>query len=218
MAGRTVWTLSDLMQMNGNELWNIMQQGYPLVPEALAGRQYLGVDLSLPGWARKLLWHTFRKTFVADAATGVVRGWNVRMEQHGIEGPQIPRRSRSGQLVTFGHYQVCSAANMTFPKQWRGAFYLDYRYAGNGPVDPARWTCTPLVAVNPPADGQTIHIQDGNSPAERGDRHQELLLGWEVFRVGSIYVYPPLFWALQYDGPLDSIVLPPRISTPRQLK
>lgn len=217
-AAGTGWALSDLMQMNGRELFALMQQGHPLDPDALAGRQYLGVDLSLADWARKLLWHTFRKTFVLDPDTGVVRGWNVRMEQRGIDGPRIPLRTRHGLEMTFGHYQVRSAVGMAFPKRWQGAHYLDYRQAGNGLVDPARWACTPLVAVNPPAPDQNVNLRGGVSPAERGDRHQELLLGWEVFRIGPMYVYPPLFWALQYEGPLERVVSPPRLPAVRQLK
>ena len=69
-------TLDDLMAMDSAALHEVMRKGHPLDPDQLAGRQFLGVDLSLPGWARKLLWHTFRKTFVRDEPGGEVRGWN----------------------------------------------------------------------------------------------------------------------------------------------
>lgn len=183
-------TLTDLMAMTPAELRAIMHAGHPLDPQALVGRQYLGVDLSLPGWARRLLWHTFRKTFVRDAQTGAVRGWNVRMAQTGIDGPQTPMRDRKGRARSFGHYVVRSAEGMRFPQGWRGAQCLDYTIAGNARLDPAGRTRTPIVAVNP------------------GD--MDLLLGWEVFQVGPGMVSLPLYWAIRADGPLEEVVAPPR--------
>lgn len=182
-------TLDDLMAMDARALHAVMLRAHPLDPDALAGRQYLGVDLSLPGWARKLLWHTFRKTFVRDEATGDLRGWNVRMAQHGVDGPREPLRDRRGEPVTFGHYRLRSAAGMRFG-DWSGAHFLDYGAAGNAWLDPARLGYTPLVAVN----------------AGRSD----LLLGWEVLRVAGALVRPPLYWALRDEGPVDRVVAPPR--------
>lgn len=182
--------LEDLMSMNGSELHAIMKRGLPLEPEVLAGRQYLGVDLSLPDWARKVLWHTFRKTFVKDEATGDVRGWNVRMQQNGIDAPQVPLTDRQGRLKTFGHYRVRSAVGLRFPKGWTGPNYLDYTIAGNAPLDPGGLGYTPLIAVNPGS--------------------QDLLLGWEIFKIGPLFLPLPLYWALRYDGPVQEVIDPPR--------
>ncbi len=190
MTGPAMLTLEDLMRMDATRLRAVMDRGHPLDPDVLAGRQYLGVDLSLPGWARRLLWHTFRKTFVRDEATGEVRGWNVRMEQHGIDGARVPLRDRRGRPITFGHYRVRSAANVRFPSAWSGANFLDYTTAGNKLLDPAARAYTPLVAVNAGS--------------------QDLLLGWEVFKLGPVLVPAPLYWALRYEGPLVDIVPPPR--------
>jgi hypothetical protein len=183
-------TLEDLMSMNGPELLAVMRRGLPLEPDVLAGRQYLGVDLSLPGWARKILWHTFRKTFVKDEKAGDVRGWNVRMKQTGIDAPQVPMTGRDGRPKTFGHYRIRSAVGLRFPKGWTGPNYLDYTIAGNPPYDPAGYGYTPLIAVNPGS--------------------QDLLLGWEIFKIGPAFLPLPLFWALRYDGPLEEVVDPPR--------
>jgi choline dehydrogenase-like flavoprotein len=185
-----VLTLDDLMQMRADQLQEVMRLGHPLDLDALAGRQFLGVDLSLPGWARKLLWHTFRKAFVRDDPSGDVRGWNVRMEQHGLDGPRISLKDRAGRPVTFGHYRVRSAAGVIFPKGWRGAHFLDYTSAGNARLDPAALGYTPLVAVN----------------AGR----QDLLLGWEIFKVGPAFLPLPLYWALRDEGPVEDIIPPPR--------
>ena len=144
-------TLYDLMAMDSAVLHRVLQAGHPLDPAVLAGRQYLGVDLSLPGWARKLLWHTFRKTFVSvwpgTAGDVDVRGWNVRMEQHGVDGARVPQRDRHGKPITFGHYRVRRSGELRFPR-WSGTHYLDYGSAGNPFHDPARFGRTPLVAVN----------------------------------------------------------------------
>jgi hypothetical protein len=183
-------TLEDLMSMNSSQLHEIMLRGHPLDPEQLAGRQYLGVDLSMPGWARKILWHTFRKTFVKDEAAGDVRGWNVRMEQRGVNGPQVPMTNRRGQPVTFGHYRIRSAKDVKFPKGWAGADYLDYGVAGNLFTDPARFAYAPLVAVN--------------------EGRYDLLLGWEVVKLGPALLPLPLYWALRVEGPVEHVVAPPR--------
>lgn len=183
-------TLDRLMSMDRDDLHDVLLRGHPLEPETLAGRMYLGVDLSLPDAARKILWHTFRKTFHADEKRGVVRGWNVKMEQHGIDGPRVPLKNRRGEAVTFGHYHVCSADGVSFPGGYRGAHFLDYGVAGNSPLDPARLGYTPLVAVN--------------------EGSQDLLLGWEIFKIGPKLLPMPLYWALQLEGDLDDVVEPPR--------
>ena len=182
-------TLQDLMCMNGRQLHDVLLAGHPLDPSALEETQYLGVDLSLPGWARKLLWHTFRKTFHRDPESGVLRGWNVRMEQMGIDGARVPM-TRRGVPMTFGHYRVADAGSYAFPRGYRGAHFLDYGAGGNTFFDLGRLGFTPLVAVN--------------------EGSQELLLGWEVFRFGPWMLPLPLYWALRLDGPLDGVVAPPR--------
>lgn len=184
-APSPVLTLDDLMGMNADALHGVLCRGHALDLDALAGRQFLGVDLSLPGWARKLLWHTFRKSFVRDEATGEVRGWNVRMEQRGVDGARVPMRDRRGEPLTFGHYRVRSAASERFPKGWAGAHFLHYGVAGNPFFDFARLGRTPLVAVN--------------------EGRQDLLLGWEIFQVGPAKLPLPLYWALRDEGPVDHV-------------
>lgn len=182
-------TLEDLMAMDATALHGVLCRGHALDPDALAGRQFLGVDLSLPGWARALLWHTFRKTFVRDETTGELRGWNVRMEQHGIDGARIPLKDRHGKPITFGHYRLRRAEGVAFPKGYRGAHYLHYGEAGNPFFDLARLGRTPLVAVN--------------------EGRQDLLLGWEIFQVGPAKLPLPLYWALRDEGPLEQVIPPP---------
>lgn len=183
-------TLEDLIQMSSGQLHAIMQQGHALDPEALAGRQYLGVDLSMPAFMSKLLWKTFRKTFHRDSGSDHVRGWNVRMQQTGVRGPARPMTDRVGQPITFGHYHLESGQGVAFPHNFRCPNFLNYGAGKNSFVDLARLGYTPLVAVNPGS--------------------QELLLGWEVIKLGPKLLPLPLYWALEFSGPLDCVVAPPQ--------
>lgn len=182
-------TFADLQGMDAAGLHRVMEQGHPLDYEAMADTRYQGVDLSLPQFVNKLLWKTFRKTFHKDRATGQLRGWNVRVEQYGVDAVNIPMTDKHGKQLTFGHYVVCEAAGKRFPKGWNGPNYLDYGIAGNTFADLARFTYSPLVAVN------------------AGD--MSLLLGWEVVRLGPLLVPVPDYWALRYEGQLaDEDIMP----------
>lgn len=181
-------TLDDLLRASRAELQAIVDRGCPLDADVLAGQQYQGIDLSLPPWLNRVLWKTFRKTFHRDADTGEVRGWNVRLQQTGIDGPQQPLLDRHGRARTFGHYRLRSAAGVRFPGGWQGGHFLDYRGMGNWPIE--GWGHTPLVAVN--------------------EGRMDLLLGWEVMKVGALFVPLPDFWALRLEGPLAQVVPVPR--------
>lgn len=181
-----VLDLEDLLTMSARELHAIVEAAHPIDPEALAGRQYLGTDLSMPALGHRILWQTFRKAFVLDEEHGDVRGWNVRMEQRGIHGPQIPQRRKDGLPKTFAHYRIRSASGIRWPRGWRGEHYLDYSIGGNPFVE--RLAFTPVVAVN-----------EGRS---------DLVLGWELFRVGGRFVAPPMYWAIRDDGPVDHVAEP----------
>lgn len=180
--------LDDLLRMDGRALRAIVDRAEPFDPAALDGLQYQGVDLSLPRWVNRILWKTFRKTFLRDPATGRLRGWNVRMEQRGIDGPRAPMRGADGQPRTFAHYELREAQGRRFPGGWAGAHYLHYGVQGNPfPESAGR---TPLVAVNA-----------GSA---------DLLLGWEVVRVGPLTLDLRDFWALRVEGPIDHVPAPRR--------
>ena len=181
--------LDDVLKMTNREVASVFKQGYPIDLKELENTRYLGIDLSLPPWINKILWKTFRKTFYRDPQTGVMRGWNVRLEQTGWKGETIPMLNKKGKEIAFGHYVVCDAPGKKFPGGWRGQNYLDYGIAGNSLFDPARYTCSPIVAVN---EGSV-----------------ELLLGWEVIRLGSMLIPLPDYWLLKRDGPLATVQDPP---------
>lgn len=187
----TEYVLEDLMDMNGRQLHRLLERGSPIDEDAIAGKQFLGSDLSMPRIGQKILWQTFRKCFVRDPEHGDIRGWNVRMEQRGIHGAQVPKRNKSGELAEFAHYRLRSAQGIRWPKGWRGEQYFDYTIAGNPFGENLGFT--PVVAVN-----------EGSS---------DLILGWEIFKVGGRLVAPPLYWAIQADGPVGHVAEPARRTT-----
>jgi hypothetical protein len=183
--------IDDVLRMGHNDLWAIMQAAAPLDLDALAETSYTGIDLSMPKLFHTLAWKYFRKTFHRDPRSGVLRGWNVKVEQTGCDAPPAPKLDGKGKPRTFGHYEVRSAAGLSFPRGWRGSHYLDYRDAGNDFFDwPARAGYCPLVSVNA-----------GSS---------ELLLGWEVFNVHGVQVPIRDFWLLKREGPLAASDVVPR--------
>lgn len=184
-------TLEDLMTMNAAQLHAIVQRAEPLDLDALADTTYTGIDLSLPAWVTRLLWKSFRKTFHRDPQSGVIRGWNVKVQQTGWAQPPEPKRDAKGRPITFGHYVVRSAEGLPFPRGWKGPHFIDYRMAGNRFFDfPANAGYCPLVSVNA-----------GSS---------ELLLGWEIFNVAGIQIPLNDYWVLKREGPLSPADIMPR--------
>lgn len=184
------YTLEELLNMSKQEIAQVFLNGYPINTEELNNTQYLGIDVGMPSWFHRFFWKTFRKTFYKDSKTGILRGWNVKLEQTGVEGPFTPKKNNNGEDLSFGHYHVLSAKGKKFPKGWQGADYLDYGVAGNKTGDPATLGYCPLVAIN---EGST-----------------ELLLGWEVFKIGSLFIPLSDYWILKKEGPLEKVVATPR--------
>ncbi|MCB9556917.1 MAG: hypothetical protein H6707_12495 [Deltaproteobacteria bacterium] len=178
--------LDDLLKMPSGQLGEVLAAGHALDADQLAGQQYLGVDLSLPKPLSWLLWKTFCKTFYRDPLDAELRGWNVKTEQRGVDGPIRPLRWRSGAPVTFGHYVVRSKTADRFPLGLDSPSALDYGTRRNRWYDPSRALFTPLVAVNAAS--------------------MDLLLGQEVVRVGRRAIALPLYFALRHDGAIAETV------------
>ncbi len=182
--------LSELLQMSKEEIKQVFQNGHPINTEELDNTQYLGIDVGMPSWFHRFFWKTFRKTFYRDPKSGILRGWNVKLEQTGWKGPLSAKKNKNGEDLSFGHYHLLPAKGKKFPKGWQGADYLDYGVAGNKTGDPAALGYCPLVAVN---EGST-----------------ELLLGWEVFKLGPFFIPLNDFWILKKEGPLQHIAAIPK--------
>ena len=97
-------TVESLMGASRAALRRRLEAGHAIDPTALDDTLYRGVSLGLPRLVEKMTWKTFFKAFHRDPA-GHLRGWNVRAEQHGVEGPWVPRM-RGDTPRCFGHFRV----------------------------------------------------------------------------------------------------------------
>lgn len=179
-----MFTLDDLLRMPISDLRATIAAGFPIDPEALAGMEYRGTSLGLPAIVDKLAWKTFQKTFYRDPATGKIRGWNVRVEQHGIGASSVPLR-KHGDPFTFGHYRVTSLENTNPPWPVGKGLLLDYSQAGNPRLDPTNRVRDPIFALEP-----------GNV---------DLLLGWMYLDLGLSKVPTPSFFALERERPITFV-------------
>jgi hypothetical protein len=112
-------TTDDLLRASRSDLARAMAAGHAFDPAALDGAVYRGISLGLPAWIERLTWKKFAKAF-RRGPDGVLRGWNHRIVQDGLDRPWRPMTKR-GRPVTFGRFEVVTDA--------RGAVILDYRGA-----------------------------------------------------------------------------------------
>ena len=129
---------ADLRSMSRPELTAVVRAGHAVDADAIADTEYRGISLGLPAFIEELTWKTFKKVFCRNELDRSVRGWNVRIEQTGLEPPFRPKR-RNGAPVTFGHFAVEVRSN---------GLLLDYG-AGAPRFDPLGLVRDPVVAVNP---------------------------------------------------------------------
>jgi hypothetical protein len=163
------------LALDGEGLRAALAEGHPIDASALDGTRYRGVSLGLPGFMDRLLWKTFEKTFHRDA-DGTLRGWNVRVEQTGLEGELRPR-IRRGKPWTFGHYVVEDEGDHLL---------LDYGQGANPRLDPTRLARDPLVAVH---EGDPTWLLGATDVALPGRR-----------------VRTPSYFVLVREGPLEHVV------------
>ncbi len=175
-------TAGEIRRMPRAALEALLRRGHPIRPLDLAGFAYRGVSLGLPKLVERLTWTTFQKAFVRDGDE--VRGWNVRVEQRGVDAPSAPQMRR-GVPWTFGHFRVVDARGRA-PEGCDGGVLLDYgAYASR--LDPLSRVRDPLVAVN-----------EGSSA---------LLLGWSYLDLGRA-IPTPSWFTLEREGPVTAIATP----------
>lgn len=160
-------TAADLLDVPRKELARLLREGHAIDAAALDDRQYKGTSLGLPAWIEALTWKTFVKTFHRDPETGALRGWNVRLEQDGVDAPTRPRTTRTGDPKTFGHYTVIDGPGPGLLIKYKGSPLRDPLVALN-PGDPSLLLGFSYLAlgvrVNTPsyftlqADGPLQHI------------------------------------------------------------
>ncbi len=127
-------TRAELLRASRGELRALLEGGHPVDPAELADTVYRGISLGLPAWVERLSWKKFAKAFHRDPRTGALRGWNIRIEQDGLELPWRAR-TRRGRTWTFGHFAVVRE---------REHLVLDY---GAGRALAMRAVRDPLVAL-----------------------------------------------------------------------
>jgi hypothetical protein len=180
-----VSTRADLLAATRGELRALLAGGHPIDPSRLDDTVYRGISLGLPAWVERLSWKKFAKAFHRDPRTGQLRGWNVRIEQDGLERPWRPR-VRRGQPWTFGHFAVVSD---------RARLLLDYGAGATRLTDPLRVLRDPVVALHAGS--------------------VELLLGWSYLAIGPARIPTPSYFLLERDAPLETAIAAPRtVATP----
>jgi hypothetical protein len=179
----------DYLNLSRRQLLDCMRAGHPIDPAALDDFEYRGVSLGLPTLVERLSWKTFKKAFHRDPATGRLRGWNVRLEQNGLDGACVPMM-KHGQPVTFGHFSVEPAARYRVPEQVGLGLVLDYGLGGNRRREGTYFVRDPVVAVTAGS--------------------VDLLLGWTYLDLPLAPVGTPSFFTLERDCPLTHVHSPPR--------
>src|SRR5690606_30911939 len=94
----------DLLSLDRPALARVMEAGHAIDPDSLAGWEYKGIAVG-SALIEKIAWKTFRKTFHRDTVSGVLRGWNYRVEQDGVDGA-YPIKQKGGKDVSWGFYRV----------------------------------------------------------------------------------------------------------------
>lgn len=176
----------EFLSLSRASLRAMLERGHPIEPSALDDAEYRGVSLGLPSPLVKLTWLTFRKTFHRDPRTGALRGWNVRMQQTGLDGAREPMLDRAGKPRCFGFYGVREGREYpTMPVAAQHGLVIDYGLGDNPRLDPIRRGRDPLVAL------------------EAGS--VERLLGWTYLDLGVGRVGTPSYFLLEREGPLSYV-------------
>jgi hypothetical protein len=176
-------TARELRTASKRELRDAIVNGYPVDPRALEGWTYRGTSLGLPGLVEKLTWKTFQKTFWRDPRTGRLLGWNVRLEQDGIDAPSRPKM-RDGRPVTEWNYEVIAAHGVPKPPGFDRGLIIDYARAPNAP-GPVMITKDPLVALKPGSADE--------------------LIGVSYLVIGGRCVETPTYFTLERDHPIADV-------------
>jgi hypothetical protein len=171
----------DLINADRRTLRALLASGHPVDPDAIAGWQYRGTSLGMPGFVDRLAWKTFVKAFHRDPGASLVRGWNVRIRQTGLLGPIEPLE-RAGRPFVFGYFRVESPVGYFVPAGADRGLLLDYNQAGNPAFAPVNRLRDPVVALDA-----------GNA---------DLLLGWSYLDLGLVRVPTPSFFTLERYAPV----------------
>jgi hypothetical protein len=174
-------TARSLRNASRAELRERIATGHPVDAAAIEGWAYRGTSLGLPRFAERLTWKTFQKTFWRDPASGRLLGWNVRLEQDGVDAPSRPKM-RDGRPVTVWHYEVIPPAGVRAPRGFDRGLIIDYSRGRNPRFDAIRLSRDPLVSLSP-----------GN--------HDELI-GVTYLSIAGLTIETPTYFTLERDQPI----------------
>lgn len=175
--------VDELLPLKPRQLMEHLRAGHPIDPGALDGRAYQGVSLGMPAWIDRLAWKTFQKAFQRDHATGELRGWNVRLQQHGIDAP-CEAMMRRGRPLQFGHFRVVATDGLSMPEGTNRGLLIDYGLEDKPMWDFARMLRDPIVALQP------------DDPS--------VLLGWSYLQLPRRTLPTPSFFLLRRPEPIDT--------------
>jgi hypothetical protein len=181
--------VDELLPASVRELHARLEAGFPIDPNQLDDTEYEGIGLGLPETVERLAWKTFKKVFRRDVRTRVLRGWNVAVEQTGLEGPFTDRLKR-GKRATYGHYEVWPGSGYALPGNYHHGLVIDYGRGGNSRFDVTGALRDPLVS-----------LEEGSVT---------WLLGYSFAQVGPFQVRTPSYFLLRRGKPLTYDVTPPR--------
>jgi hypothetical protein len=182
-------TRADLLDASNEERLRLLRSGHPIDPSRLDDMEYRGVSLGLPAFVERLTWTTFQKVFHRDPGTGLLRGWNVRVEQRGLDAESVPQQ-RGGEPFTFGHFLVATLDPERTPRGIKKGLLLDYGRGGNPRGDVTAFVRDPIVAVN-----------EGSA---------DLLLGWTYVHLAGMDFGTPSFFSLERERPITHVAAVPR--------
>ncbi len=173
----------DLRTASHRTLRDHIVGGHPIDPHALEGWAYRGTSLGMPTVIEKLTWKTFQKTFYRDPSSGRLLGWNVRLEQDGLDAPSRPKM-RGGLPVTEWNYEVIEPTGVPMPRGFDRGLVIDYGRAVN-PPGTMRFIKDPLVALVPGSADE--------------------LLGVSYLVVAGRCIETPTYFTLEREHPIDYV-------------
>ncbi len=153
---RAMTSARELRTASRSTLRNCIVHGHPVDPRELEGWSYRGTSLGLPGLIERLTWKTFQKTFYREPSSGRLLGWNVRLEQDGIDAPSRPK-TRRGRPVTEWYYEVIEPGGVPLPDGFDRGLLIDYS-RGQNPAGIVRLVKDPLVALEAGDGGQLLGV------------------------------------------------------------
>jgi hypothetical protein len=137
-----------LAALKPGQLEAILLRGQMPDMEALAGREYRGMNLGVG--ARLLGIRKFIKGFYRSA-DGQAFGYNIRAKQNSPDEPWLARLS-GGERKRFGFYRVSPTDPESRDNAYLHALLLDYGQGGNGRFDVTALLRDYLVRVNTGSD------------------------------------------------------------------